>query len=84
MQRNRHLPETGFVRLPEILKVFPVSRATFWAKVKEGVYPKPYKLSPAITAWKVEDIRDLIEKTTLQETQKTLKGNNFSSKVQGS
>ncbi len=28
---NLILPETGFVRLPTILKVFPVSKSTWWA-----------------------------------------------------
>ena len=54
------LPETGFVRLPIILSVFPVSRSAFWAGVKSGKYPKPVKLSERTTAWKVEDIRALI------------------------
>ena len=57
---NHTVPEIGFVRLPEILKVFPVSKSTWWAGVKDGKYPKPVKLSPKITAWKAEDIRELI------------------------
>lgn len=56
------LPETGFVRLPDVLKVYPVSKSTWWAGVKDGRYPKPVKLGPKITAWRVEDIRALIEK----------------------
>ena len=54
------LPETGFLRLPEVLKVFPVSKSTWWAGVKDGRYPKPVKLGPKMTAWRVEDIRELI------------------------
>ena len=54
------LPETGFVRLPEILKVFPVSKSTWWAGVKDGRFPKSVKLSAKITAWRVEDIRALL------------------------
>lgn len=57
---NYILPKTGFVRLPNILKVFPVSKSTWWAGVKNGRYPQPVKLSPKITAWKVEDIHTLI------------------------
>lgn len=57
---NYTLPETGFVRLPTILKVFPVSKSTWWAGVKDGQYPQPVKLGPKITAWRVEDITDLI------------------------
>ena len=59
---NNNLPEIGFVRLPEILKVFPVSKSTWWARVKDGTYPKPVKLSPRITAWKAQDIHKLIDK----------------------
>lgn len=54
------LPETGFVRLPVVLKVFPVSKSTWWQGVKDGDFPQPVKLSPKITAWRVEDIRELI------------------------
>lgn len=57
---NHILPEMGFVRLPSILQVYPVSKSHWWAGVKEGRYPKPVKLGPKITAWRVEDIRELI------------------------
>lgn len=56
------LPQTGFVRLPQILKVFPVSKSTWWAGVKDGRFPKPVKLSTRVTAWCVEDINALIER----------------------
>ena len=54
------LPETGFLRLPEVLKLFPVSKSTWWAGVKSGRYPKPVKLAPNVAAWRAEDIRELI------------------------
>ena len=56
----QQLPETGFVRLPAILRSIPVSRSTWWAWVKSGKAPAGRKLGPRITAWKVEDIRNLI------------------------
>lgn len=59
--QSSSLPEVGFVRLPDVLKVYPVSKSHWWTGVKEGRYPKPVKLGPKITAWRVEDIRDLIE-----------------------
>jgi len=55
------LPQTGFVRLPVILKIFPIGKSTWWQGVKDGKYPKPVKLSDRITAWKVEDIKSLID-----------------------
>lgn len=60
------LPNTGFVRLPVILSVFPVSRSAWWAGIKSGKYPKPVKLSARTSAWRVEDIRALIDSTTSQ------------------
>ncbi|PCI01958.1 MAG: transcriptional regulator [Alphaproteobacteria bacterium] len=54
------LSQTGFLRLPEVLKLFPVSKSTWWTGVKSGTYPKPVKLSSNITAWRVDDIRTLI------------------------
>lgn len=61
------LPETGYVRLPQIVgdpnadppipPIIPVCKATWWAGVKNGRFPKPVKLGPRITVWRVEDIR---------------------------
>lgn len=55
------LPKEGFVRIGQILKIVPVGKSTWWNGVKTGEYPQPVKLSPRTTAWKVEDIRKLIE-----------------------
>lgn len=67
------LPQTGYLRLPQIVgnpkakppipAIIPVSKSTWWAGVKDGRYPKSVKLGPRITAWHVEDIRSLIERT---------------------
>ena len=56
----RNLPETGLLRLNQILRLIPISRSAWWAGVKNGHYPKSYKLSERTTVWKVEDIRALI------------------------
>ena len=63
------LPETGYLRLAQIVgnpkagipAIIPVSKSTWWAGVKSGRYPKPVKLSERCTAWRIEDIRALIE-----------------------
>jgi len=57
MKCQNLLPETGFVRLPTILKVYPVGRSTWWQGVKDGKFPKPVKLGERTTAWRVEDIK---------------------------
>ena len=64
MSNRSPLPDTGFVRLSSILAPsgpIPVSKSTWWDGVRVGRYPKPVKLGPRITAWRVEDIRALIE-----------------------
>lgn len=61
-QNTQTIPEAGYMRLPDILKVYPVGKSTWWAKVKQGEYPKPVKLGPNTSAWRVEDIRALINK----------------------
>lgn len=66
MQAQPGLPDTGFVRLPQVLSVYPVSRSTWWAGVKSGKYPKPVKLGENTTAWRAEDIRALIAQHELQ------------------
>ena len=67
MLKTKPLPETGFLRLTDIVApdgIFPVSRSTWWAGIKAGSYPEGVKLSQRVTAWRVEDIRALIERTS--------------------
>lgn len=61
MEKQSILPEVGFVRLPTILAVIPISKSSWWEGVKEGRFPSPIKLGPRTTVWRVEDIRVLIE-----------------------
>lgn len=56
------LPDTGFLRIKEVLALIPVGRSTLWARVKAGTFPKPIKLGTRTTAWKAEDIREFIHK----------------------
>jgi prophage regulatory protein len=75
MSNNTFLPETGFVRLPSIIgpgRPIPVSKSTWWEGIRSGRYPKPVKLGPRITAWRVEDIRALIEAAANPASQDSL------------
>lgn len=55
------LPIEGYIRLPQVLKVFPISRSSWLAGVKSGRYPQSVKLGLRTTAWNVADIRHLLE-----------------------
>jgi len=48
------------LRLPQVLELVPVSRATWYAGVKTGRYPAPVKLGPRAVAWLLHDIENLI------------------------
>jgi len=58
--REYTFPETGFVRLPQVLSVFPISRSGWYQGVADGKYPQPIKLGH-ISVWRVEDILKLID-----------------------
>jgi predicted DNA-binding transcriptional regulator AlpA len=59
--KNHLLPETGFVRLSTILKIIPIGKSSWWDGVKKGKFPQSVKLGTRTTAWRVEDIRNLID-----------------------
>lgn len=40
--------------------LLPISRSTWLNGVRSGKFPKPVKLGPRTTVWRVEDIRTLI------------------------
>ena len=56
------IPSTGFLRLPQVLALIPISKSAWWEGCKTGRYPKPVKLGPRTTAWKAEDIAALVKK----------------------
>ena len=61
IQEIEELPQTGLLRIKQVLKFVPVSRSHFWQGVKTGKYPKPLKLSERVTVWRAADIRRLVE-----------------------
>lgn len=64
MTNNSTFPETGFVRLSQILAPngpIPVSKSTWWQGVKDGRSPPSQKLGPKTTVWKATDIRTMFE-----------------------
>ena len=66
---TNQIPEIGFLRLNQIIKaegssnipIIPVSRSVWNKGVRDGMFPKPIKIGRCV-AWRVQDIRDLIEK----------------------
>lgn len=40
--------------------LLPVSPATIWRWVREGKFPKPYKLGESVTVWDLEKVEAFI------------------------
>ena len=55
-----NIPSTGFLRLPQVLAIIPISKSVWWEGCKTGRFPKPVKLGPRTTAWRAEDIAALV------------------------
>lgn len=50
------LPETGFLRQPQVLCFVPFSKSTLWRRIQAKTFPHPIKLSARMTVWRAEDI----------------------------
>jgi len=48
------------LRLKEVLRLVPVSRATWYRGMKLGHYPQPVRLGSNVVAWRLSDIEKLI------------------------
>lgn len=69
--KTTNLPNAGLVRIHQIIGdrrtgapgVLPISRTTFYDRIKQGIYPEPIKLGSRIAMWRVEDVRRMIGET---------------------
>lgn len=63
-------PQLRFYRLKEVIGdrkkgipgIIPVSRSAWYAGIKDGIYPKPVKLSERTSAWRSTDIDELVKR----------------------
>lgn len=55
------MPSTGLLRIKQVLHYVPVSRSSWLQGVKEGRFPRPVKLGKRTIAWRVSDIKELID-----------------------
>lgn len=63
---TQSIPSEGFLRLKQVLQIYPVAPSTWWGMIARGDAPKGVKIGPRATAWRVEDIRQLIDKANRQ------------------
>lgn len=59
---NEHNSSQSFLRLPDVLRIIPVSKSGWWQGCKSGRFPRPIKLGPRTSAWKASDIAALVKR----------------------
>ena len=55
-QKQLSISTFGFLRLPQILAIIPISKSAWWEGCRTGRFPKPVKLGPRTTVWRAEEI----------------------------
>ena len=50
----------GYLRLHDVLSVYPISRAAFYQGMSTGIYPQSVPLGKRAVGWTRESIRNLI------------------------
>lgn len=65
-QQTSTIPTYGFLRLPQILAIIPISKSAWWEGCRTGRFPKPVKLGPRTTVWRAEDIATFISNAGIQ------------------
>lgn len=61
------LPETGFLRLADVLKLVPVCKTAWYNGVRSGDFPQPVALGKRARGYRVEDVRALIDRLNAGE-----------------
>lgn len=61
------LPETGFLRLADVLKLVPVCKTAWYNGIRSGDFPQPVALGKRARGYRVEDVRALIDRLNAGE-----------------
>ncbi len=48
-------------RIETVLKLIPISRASFYNAIRAGKYPPPIKIGPRTSVWRARQIHALID-----------------------
>jgi prophage regulatory protein len=59
-QSSPQIPPITLMRIPQILKVMPVSKSKFWLMVQKGEFPKPIKIGRS-SFWTIEQVQTFIK-----------------------
>lgn len=49
-----------FLRVKDVAEMLSIGKSTVWLYTKAGRLPKPIKLSPKVTVWKLSEIEQFM------------------------
>ena len=58
LQNFSYLPNESLVRLPILMALYGLSKASIYRFIKDGIIPAPIKLTSRTSVWIVGDIRN--------------------------
>jgi len=64
---NQQTSPVTLMRIPQILKVMPVSKSKFWLMVQKGEFPKPIKIGRS-SFWTIEQVQAYLRERMGQST----------------
>ena len=64
LQNFSYLPDESLVRLPILMALYGLSKASIYRFIKDGIIPAPIKLSSRTSVWNVGDIRKNLRSKT--------------------
>jgi len=64
---NQQTSPITLMRIPQILKVMPVSKSKFWLMVQKGEFPKPIKIGRS-SFWTIEQVQAYLRERIGQST----------------
>ena len=58
--KQNQVPPITLMRIPQILKVMPISKSKFWLMVQKWEFPKPIKIGRS-SFWTIEQVQSFIK-----------------------
>jgi len=66
---NSNDSSDGFTRVEKVAKRYDTSTKSIWRWAKQGTFPKPYKLTAGVTAWKNSELLEWEKNRTNTEVK---------------
>lgn len=68
VQQTQAIDSASYLRIRQVLELIPVSQSTIWYWCRRGTFPRPVRLSAAVSAWRAADVLDWLQKKADEQT----------------